>query len=145
MFALLAVSFSSCRDDADLANPGKPGNPETEVQGTYNGTWTVSWTDANVDYTQDFPGSVTITAGEAAYTVVVNAVCPDRETDLTGSANIVKQSSEYKYFNDISGNSFGTTFSGSVTPQGTATCDFKITQRSGRKSIVFTYSFSGSK
>lgn len=145
MFALLAVTVTSCREDADLADPGKAGNPEKEVVGTYTGTWTVSWTDANVDYVEEYPGTVTISAGENAYTVVVNAVCPDRTTDLTGSANVVKQSPDYKYFNDIAGNPFGTAFSGIVTPQGSATCEFKITQRSGRKSYVFTYKFNGTK
>lgn len=42
---LLGFAATACVEDIETPDRGPQGNPETEVQGTYTGTWTLEYTE----------------------------------------------------------------------------------------------------
>lgn len=144
---VVAVSFSSCRDDYEMPDPGAPCNPEKEVAGTYTGTWTR--TNAANGEVIEKPGTLTLSSDTAAYVSIVSASAEDLELGLKADysvANIMKDSSgSYTLVNPTKGNPFGCTFTATVSADKQATMEYSAITRSGRKEIEFMFKFSGAK
>lgn len=141
----MMVSFVSCRDEADIPSTGDPINPEKEAAGTYTGEWQV-YKGENREHQGDFPGSITITPGEYAYTCSVTLTC-DGYANLngTGVANIVKQSRSYRFYNEVKENGLDAVFSGTIAFDGAAAMSFSKAIKSGRVTTVYYFDFTGAK
>lgn len=149
--ASLVLTLSSCRDEAEIPDHGAAANPEKEVAGTYVGTWTKSTVGSTAD-PEVVNGSVVLTATNEAYIVNVKI---ESENDALGftnttnftadnsNANVVKKSAEYVIYNTLATNGLGTSFTGSVSFGGEVALEFTKTVKSGRKSYVYSYVFSG--
>lgn len=141
LFAVaLCFGATACNDDeVGYIDPGTPQNPEKEVAGTYTGTWTQTYNGVETTAT----GTITLTPGDNAYVTIVNVKCDDFNIDLTGPANIVKQSAGYIYYNrEAGGNGFGVTYYGRVV-DGVASISFTRTVKEGRLTYLYDYTFAG--
>lgn len=140
----MCMTFTSCEDDAEIPDHGPAMNPEIETAGVYSGTWTRIDMTTNEESTAD--GTLTFVAGQEAYTTTVTATCPTFSLNLTSAANIAPGGQGFIYYNVIKEtNGFGVIFSGNITTAKVADIYFQITQRDGRKTKTFKYSFSGVK
>lgn len=138
--ALLGLSFTACVEDIDTPARGPQGNPEKEVTGTYNGTWTVTYTEGTAQTVYTTEGTLAVNPnGDQAFSVMLNAKCniaekPSLDIDLTSVANVtpLTSASAYLVFNSVATNGFtkknvelqpgqfsdlGTTFTGQITPR----------------------------
>lgn len=140
LIALMAITMTGCREDAELADTGAQGNPEKEVIGTYNGTFFVSLEENTTEY----EGSITIT--ETGRNIgMMHISCPGRKIDVDVAVNIMKQNPNYRFYNEINTNPLGASFAGAITPDGTISMNFKKVERQGRTSYVFYYEFDGKR
>lgn len=141
LFAIFALSLTSCKDEAGNPDPGAPVNVAGAVEGTYTGTWTR--TDAaNAENVVTGTGTLTfVQYNDENYVVTVNAQCSALEIDLTANANI---NPAYVFFNALP-TDFGNSFSGRVTEEKDASISFAKTIRDGRKQYTYYYEFSGTK
>lgn len=138
----LCLTYTSCdTDDEDgVAETGAPTNPEKETAGVYTGTWTREY---NGDITTA-EGTVTLEAGETAYITNVTAVCTQFSLNNTSIANITPSGNFFQNIKTGTANGFGVTFSGKAQ-DGTATMAFTLTQKAGRKTLTYNYSFEGTR
>lgn len=142
MFAIMAMTISSCRDEAGNPDPGAPVNIAGEVQGTYVGTWTRTNTSDETVAPQSMEGTLMFTQrNDEYYVVIVKAECPGLSIDLSAPANI---NPAYVFFNALP-TDFGNSFSGKIYDSKEAQLNFKLTVKEGRKQIVYDYAFSGLK
>lgn len=134
LFAIMALAFTSCKDEVELVDPGTPQNPEKDCAGVYTGTWTQTVDDVATTAT----GSVTITPTDSAYVCKVTISCPDFELAETAIANITPA---HTFFNTMT-TDIAASFYGSVnTSDETATINFLRTVKEGRKTTTYYYSF----
>ncbi len=141
MFLLCAacLAFTACdTDDEDgVAGTGTPTNPEKEVAGVYTGVYTQ---DKNGTLTTA-DGTLTLEATEKAYITNVTVACPTFSLNYSSVANITPA---YSFYNNFPTNGFGTNFNGSVK-DGKAIITFQSKVKEGRKWVVATFTFEGTK
>lgn len=141
-FAIIACgTLTACdTDDEDgVAGTGKPANPEKEIAGVYSGTWT----QVKNDVESTGAGTLTIEAGEQAYSANITAASPSSAFNFTYSS-IANVTPAYVFYNNFPTNGFGASFNGAVK-DGTATITFQSKVKEGRKWVVATFIFSGTK
>lgn len=141
MFLLCAMcfAFTACdTDDEDgVAGTGVPTNPEKDVVGVYTGTYTQ---DKNGTISTA-EGTLTLEAGESAYITNVTAECSSFGVNCSSIANITPA---YVFYNNTVTNSFGSSFNGQVK-DGKASITFQTKVKDGRKWVVATFTFEGTK
>lgn len=133
--ALLGFSFTACVGDIDTPDRGQQGNPEKEVAGTYNGTWTLTYTENGkvTEYTCD--GTATIAPkGDQAYAGTVsvkaefaNNVGMSLETSSAVNISPLTNANSYQFYNSVTPNGFtkvGKEVNGTPLQQGGA--DLKL-------------------
>lgn len=151
--ATLVLTLSSCRDEADIPDHGAAINPEKEIEGTYNGTWTKTQRGSTADPIV-VDGTLTFTATTDPYVATVKIACAGDALGFTDTksftsdesrTNVVKQSSQYMFYNTLATNGLGTTFNGTVSFGGEATITFSKSIKSGRKTYTYDFVFNGVK
>ena len=142
MLLLVFAGMASCSEDVGYIDPGPQGNPEKEVAGTYNGTWTETLQSTGEQKTA--AGYITLTPSDKAFIADVQVSCPDLKVDMQSAANVVNNSLGYTYYNQESKNGFGTAFVGEVKGDD-ATIKFTKTIKVGLKQSIYVYTFTGSK
>lgn len=153
MMAALAVcfSFTSCGDDDDVNRGTHATLPETELAGTYTGTYTVYNADG-VTEESTADASVTIAAGENKYTITFSSNCPSN-ANMTGAEegalNCTWANDAIKFWGPTTA---GTTTGylnsavlNGIYENGTLTFRFSKTVRQGRKTVTNFYQFAGTK
>ena len=138
----LGCGFTSCGSDGDdNISYDKPA--EEASAGTYTGTFTR--TLDGVDET--FDGTVTlVSAGKTGVTKVTFS-CPGSSLNATSVANVWNSKYDFQFMNQTASaeNGLGVSFAGRITEAGVLTTSFTLTQKVGRKSYEYKYSFTGSK
>lgn len=157
LLAVMALTFTSCKDEAGLPGPGDPVNIAGECQGLYEGEWSYV-SESTPDDVKTYPGSLTLTQrtteGVAEnYVVVLDAACAEFTANpldasnpwpLTAPANITPA---YKFFNALK-TPFGNEFNGEVKKtdgQYDVYMTFKQTIKEGRKQFIYTFTFNGTR
>lgn len=135
--AVLAMTVTSCRDDAGVLEPGNPVDIASKVAGTYNGTWTR--VQDGTDKVESFDGSLTFTTvniddKHQYYIVNVKALCEGLKLDAQANANINPVGI---FFNSVS-TEFGNQFSGKIVDEKDATMEFKLTIKEAVNNISTT-------
>ncbi len=148
IFALFLVAFTACSKDDEIPYTGDPVNVVEETAGTYTGTWTVTNEDGAVMGT--YPGTLTVSkyaaAPEEYYACTLTLTCNGYdEIGGTCAANILKQSRAYRFYNEVSSNGIGSTFTGTITFDWACTMSYKKTVTEGRKKVTYFFDFDGSK
>ncbi|MBD5266205.1 MAG: hypothetical protein K2M71_09695 [Duncaniella sp.] len=153
LLVTLVLVLTSCRDEPEIPDHGKKGNPEKETAGTYVGTWSKALRNSD-DAPVEAQGSLILAATDESYVTVVTIDCASSEIGFNDKsnfsstdcrANIINQSAQYVFYNVLNGNAFGTPFNGTVSFDGTATITFSKTIKEGRKTYTYDYTFSGTK
>lgn len=141
LFAVAALCMTSCKENVDIVEPGTQTNPEREVAGTYTGTWTRINTTDETQEEQD--GTVTLTAGDAAYVGSVTVTIPAYSMN---SSSVMNVNPTGQFYNNVvsDNNGLETAFYGKVTGSD-CTMSFRKTERDGRKTTTFQYNFVGRK
>ena len=149
MLFLLAtgMGFTSCSDDDDDITISHNSTPEIESAGTYTGTWTKEQVGGE---TTTGYGSLVLSATDAEgksekYITYVTVSAADLNLDKSSNANISYANDFYWFSNMNTTNGFGTKFNGKINADGSATISFSLTEKQGRKTYVFNYSFTGKK
>ena len=148
LFLLAAgMGFTSCSDDDDDITISHNTTPEIESAGTYTGTWTKEQVGGE---TSTGTGTLVLSATDAEgnsekYITYVTVSAADLNLDLSSNANISYANDFYWFSNMNTTNGFGTKFSGKINADGSATISFSLTEKQGRKTYVFNYSFTGKK
>lgn len=147
LFLVLALSlgFTACSDDDNDA-PVYSTTPEIASAGTYVGTWTKEKVGGE---TQVENGTLTFAPAEGEeatpYVTTVTAECAALSMKKVSTANITYAGSDFLFSNMNITNGFGTKFNGSISSENEAVISFTLTEREGRKTYVFNYSFVGVK
>lgn len=161
--ALLGLSFTACVEDIDTPARGEQGNPEKEVAGTYNGTWTVTYQEGENKTEYSVPGTITLSPkGEQAYAAMLNVKCavaerPSLDIDLTSATNVtpLTSASAYLLFNAVTPNGFtktieteanvkgdySTTFTGQIVPRNGEGDAVKVDPAYLDADLDFTYNY----
>ena len=149
MLFLLAtgMGFTSCSDDDEDITISHSTTPEIASAGTYSGTWTKEQVGGE---TTTAPGTLVLAATDAEgksekYITYVTVSSADLNLDKSSNANISYANDFYWFSNMNTTNGFGTKFSGKINADGSATISFSLTEKQGRKTYVFNYSFTGKK
>ncbi len=142
------VSFTGC-SKSDDGQKKHATAPETASAGTYAGTWS-----------KQLSGSEDVTTGEGtlvlapatdadgnavAYATNVTVASTMLGLNKTSIANIVWVNDDFTFSNPLATNGFGSKFTGRVLSDGSATISFTITEKQGRKTFNYVYSFTGNK
>jgi hypothetical protein len=143
LFAILTVCsiFASCGDDNEATAPS--GNPATAAAGTYSGTFTRVLDKDTVTA----EGTITVTATDSMYCADLKFESSTFSLSSTAVSDIAYAGSDGKTFvynSPSSSNGLGAAFCGRIA-DGKATSMFTLTQRSGRKSYSYKYTFVGTK
>lgn len=142
-FTMILVTMVSCREDDDMPSPGTPINPEKEIAGTYSGLWTK--TNIGTGAVDELPGVIIIEASDIPYVVTITVKSDDGSIDKSASANVVKKSGGYRFYNEMTNHGIGTTFMGEVSFDGKASINYTVTERSGKRTVKNKYDFAGGK
>ena len=149
MLFLLAtgMGFTSCSDDDEDITISHSTTPEIASAGTYSGTWTKEKVGGE---TTTASGTLVLAATDAEgksekYITYVTVSAADLNLDKSSNANISYANDFYWFSNMNTTNGFGTKFSGKINADGSATISFSLTEKQGRKTYVFNYSFTGKK
>ena len=148
LFLLAAgMGFTSCSDDDDDITISHSTTPEIASAGTYSGTWTKEQVGGE---TTTAPGTLVLAATDAEgksekYITYVTVSAAELNLDKSSNANISYANDFYWFSNMNTTNGFGTKFSGKINADGSATISFSLTEKQGRKTYVFNYSFTGKK
>ena len=149
MLFLLAtgMGFTSCSDDDEDITISHSTTPEIASAGTYSGTWTKEKVGGE---TTTASGTLVLAATDAEgksekYITYVTVSSADLNLDKSSNANISYANDFYWFSNMNTTNGFGTKFSGKINADGSATISFSLTEKQGRKTYVFNYSFTGKK
>ncbi len=143
MAALICLSFTSCRDDAELPGRGPVVHPEIETAGTYTGNWTR--VDLSTNEEVVVPGTITLTASDRAYVSQINVNSPGIDLDRTAMCNVSAFSNGYWFYNTDPNTDIKGQFKGTISLQGEIDIYFQNSFKEGRKTITYTYSFTGVK
>ena len=142
LFMAFGFACVSCSDDDDDA-AAPSGNAASVAAGTYTGTWT-RILDSD---TLTAEGTMIVSATDSAYTADIAYACSTFNLNTSSVANFAysgASGSLFDYSNGSTSNGMGTIFCGKIT-DGVATAIFSYTQKSGRKSYTYKYSFVGTK
>ena len=149
MLFLLAtgMGFTSCSDDDEDITISHSTTPEIASAGTYSGTWTKETVGGE---TTTASGTLVLAATDAAgnsekYITYVTVSSAELKLEKSSNANISYANDFYWFSNMNTTNGFGTKFSGKINADGSATISFSLTEKQGRKTYVFNYSFTGKK
>ena len=148
LFLLAAgMGFTSCSDDDDDITISHSTTPEIASAGTYSGTWTKEQVGGE---TTTAPGTLVLAATDAEgksekYITYVTVSSAELKLEKSSNANISYANDFYWFSNMNTTNGFGTKFSGKINADGSATISFSLTEKQGRKTYVFNYSFTGKK
>lgn len=147
LFLSLTVGFTSCREDFKLPETGDPDKAEQTVAGTYEGEW--SRENTSTGEIESKAGSIVFELVEGnnnVNTLTLEATGFDFGVDSKSSVcNVSKNSAGIiDFWNTEAKNPFGMTFTGRIV-DGQATMTYTKTVRSGRKEVIFNYSFTGKK
>ena len=149
MLFLLAtgMGFTSCSDDDEDITISHSTTPEIASAGTYSGTWTKEQVGGE---TTTAPGTLVLAATDAEgksekYITYVTVSSAELKLEKSSNANISYANDFYWFSNMNTTNGFGTKFSGKINADGSATISFSLTEKQGRKTYVFNYSFAGKK
>lgn len=113
--ALVGVCCASCVKDIDVPDRGPQANPEKDVVGVYEGTWTIDYTVGSNTTSYTIPGTMTLTPDEkgTAYkglmtSEAVVAEQPLLDHKLTTAVNIAPLNSAGRYlvYNAVVPNGF---------------------------------------
>lgn len=113
--ALLGLSCASCVTDIDTPDRGPQTNPEKDVAGVYEGTWTIDYTIGTETTTYSVPGTMTLTTDEAgtAYKGILTseavvADLPLLDHNLTTAVNVapLNTAGRYLVYNSVVPNGF---------------------------------------
>lgn len=151
LFILTCGLFlASCSDDDN--NETKHSTlPEVASAGTYTGTW------SRAQITTDGLGDAETTTGTLTFAVPENTETTTKYVtsitanaaafsfSKTSTANITWKQNGFLFSNQSIKNGFGVVFSGAISESGVATISFTITQKSGRKTYNYQYTFEGTK
>lgn len=141
------LTLSACSDDDDDLVKHS-ATPEAAAAGTYAGTWSKQQVGGD---TTTGEGTLTLSAatdeaGNAlAYAVNVAAESTSLMLSKSSIANITWVNDGFAFNNNAQGNGFGTVFAGNVLGDGTASITFTVSEKSGRKTVNYIYSFTGKK
>lgn len=112
-FACVSLAFTACVEDIDTPDRGPQPNPEKEIAGVYQGTWTVSYKEATTTTEYSAQGDVVVTPKEYAYAADVTAKVSFVENaglnlDNTSAANIspLTNANSYQVYNSVTPNGF---------------------------------------
>ena len=149
MLFLLAtgMGFTSCSDDDEDITISHSTTPEIASAGTYSGTWTKEQVGGE---TTTASGTLVLAATDAEgksekYITYVTVSSAELKLEKSSNANISYANDFYWFSNMNTTNGFGTKFSGKINADGSATISFSLTEKQGRKTYVFNYSFTGKK
>ena len=149
MLFLLAtgMGFTSCSDDDEDITISHSTTPEIASAGTYSGTWTKEKVGGE---TTTASGTLVLAATDAEgksekYITYVTVSSAELKLEKSSNANISYANDFYWFSNMNTTNGFGTKFSGKINADGSATISFSLTEKQGRKTYVFNYSFTGKK
>ena len=149
MLFLLAtgMGFTSCSDDDEDITISHSTTPEIASAGTYSGTWTKEKVGGE---TTTASGTLVLAATDAEgksekYITYVTVSSAELKLEKSSNANISYANDFYWFSNMNTTNGFGTKFSGKINADGSATISFSLTEKQGRKTYVFNYSFAGKK
>ena len=149
MLFLLAtgMGFTSCSDDDEDITISHSTTPEIASASTYSGTWTKEKVGGE---TTTASGTVVLAATDAEgksekYITYVTVSSAELKLEKSSNANISYANDFYWFSNMNVTNGFGTKFSGKINADSSATISFSLTEKQGRKTYVFNYSFTGKK
>lgn len=137
----MGLTFTACGDDDDDNVITHETTPEISSAGTYSGTWTKEQVGGD---TKTASGTLVLTAGEK-YTTNVKVESVELGLNKESIANISYAGNDYFFSNMNAANGFGVKFNGSILADNSATIFFTVTEREGRKTYTYNYSFSGKK
>lgn len=113
--ALIGFSCASCVKDIDTPDRGPQSNPEKEIAGVYEGTWTIDYTEGTKTTTFTIPGTMTLAADAAgtAYKAILTseAVVADQpilDHKLSTAVNVapINTAGRYLVYNSVTPNGF---------------------------------------
>lgn len=113
--ALIGLSCASCVKDIEVPDRGPQANPEKDVAGVYEGTWTINYTVGTITTTFTIPGTMTLTPDQAgtAYKGVLTSEAvveeqPVLDHKLVTAVNIAPLNSAGRYlvYNAVIPNGF---------------------------------------
>lgn len=113
--ALLGVACASCVQDIDVPERGPQANPEKDVAGVYEGTWTIDYTVGTTTTSYSIPGTLTLAADQAgtAYKGVLTSEAvveeqPILDHKLTTAVNVapINSAGRYLVYNAVVPNGF---------------------------------------
>ena len=113
--ALIGLSCASCVKDIETPARGPQANPEKDVAGVYEGTWTIDYTVGSNTTTYTIPGTMTIAPDQAgtAYKGVLTSEAvveeqPVLDHKLSTAVNIAPLNSAGRYlvYNAVVPNGF---------------------------------------
>lgn len=137
----LGSTFVACGDDDD-ESISYSTTAEQASAGTYSGIWTVV-ADDGTESTSN--GTVTLSAGSSKGVTNVTFSCPETSLNATSVANVWNARYDFHFVNQTEANGLGAAFAGRITEAGELTTSFTLSQKVGRKTVKFTYSFHGNK
>lgn len=112
---LLGVSCASCVKEIEVPDRGPQANPEKDVVGLYEGTWTINYIIDSKTTTYTIPGTMSIALDQAgtAYKGMLTSVAvveeqPVLDHKLTTAVNVAPQNSAGRYlvYNAVVPNGF---------------------------------------
>lgn len=152
LFILSCGLFMAACSDDDKNEATHATLPEVASAGTYTGTWTRAQitTDGLVN-PETTPGTLTFAVPESKdsttykYVTKISAEAAAFNFSKSSLANIAWKGESFVFSNQVASNGFGVVFSGAISEAGKATISFTISQKSGRKTFNYQYSFEGTK
>ena len=158
MLSVICLGFTSCRDDAELPNPGTPTNPQEATAGTYTGKWTVQNITTGADPVE-YDGTMTLKAVQQ-YVTEMSLSCPDffsgdaaSIVPIVTNANIAKGGVGYQFSNPMGMMVYvdgkqavgASKYSGTITNGGEISLFFQASFKEGRSTTAYSISFLGNK
>ena len=113
--ALLGVCCASCVEEIETPARGPQSNPEKEIAGVYEGTWTINYTIDTTTTTYEIPGTMSIASDQAgtAYKGMLTSDAvveeqPVLEHKLTTAVNVapLNTAGRYLVYNAVTPNGF---------------------------------------
>ena len=144
MALALGFSFAACDDDDDDGGAGFANTPEIEAAGVYAGT--MSYVQDGKTDTLYAAGTLTVTPTDSAYCADITYDCSGDVTyNGTSVANIAHDNDGFMFFNTLTNNGLGTSFTGRIDGNGNVESSFDRQIRQGVRRYTYHYKFIGRK
>ncbi|MDE6741050.1 MAG: hypothetical protein K2J58_01825 [Muribaculaceae bacterium] len=111
--AFIGVCCASCVEDIKTPDRGPQTNPEKEIAGVYEGTWTINYTEGTTTTTYTIPGTMSLSSDGTAYKGMLTSDAvveeqPVLEHKLTTAVNVAPLNSAGRYlvYNAVTPNGF---------------------------------------